>query len=271
MTIVAEKVVAVTGAASGIGRALARHLAAKGSSLAISDVNEAGLRETEAMLQGSTHRVTTHVVDVRSRAAVERYAADVVAQHGGVDIVINNAGLTVRAGIEEISYEDFELVINVNMWGVIYGTKAFLPHLRTRGAGHIVNISSINAMVPFLKNGPYNISKYAVLALSETLMQELAGEPIRVTCVHPGGIRTNIVRNAKGNTENDVVAFDRVARTTPEKAAETIVSGVEKDKEQIFVGIDAKALATAKRLFPHWVVHRTGQVMRRLERRRPAS
>jgi NAD(P)-dependent dehydrogenase (short-subunit alcohol dehydrogenase family) len=267
MTRVAEKVVAVTGAASGIGRALARHLAAKGASLALSDVDEAGLHETAALLEGATHRVTTHVVDVRSREAVYRYAEDVALQHGGVDIVINNAGLAVRAGIEEISYDDFELVIDVNMWGVVYGTKAFLPWLRKRGAGHIVNISSLNAMVPFWKNGPYNISKYAVLALSETLMQELAGGPIRVTCVHPGGIRTNIARNARGVSEADVAAFDRVARTTPEKAAEVIVSGVEKDREQIFVGIDAKVLATAKRLFPNWIVHRTGEVMRRLERK----
>jgi NAD(P)-dependent dehydrogenase (short-subunit alcohol dehydrogenase family) len=267
MTRVADKVVAVTGAASGIGRALAQHLAAKGASLAISDIDEAGLRATATLLEGAPRRVTTHVVDVRSREAVYGYAEDVVAQHGGVDIIINNAGLVVRSAIEDISYEDFELVIDVNMWGVVYGTKAFLPWFRKRGSGHIVNISSLNAMVPFWKNGPYNISKYAVLALSETLMQELAGEPIRVTCVHPGGIKTNIVRNAKGKRDADVTNFDRAARTTPERAAEVIVSGVEKDREQIFVGMDAKVLATAKRLFPNWIVHRTGDVMRRLERR----
>jgi len=267
MTKVKDKVVAVTGAASGIGRALAKRLAAMGASVALADVNETGLYETAAMLAGSTGKVTTHAVDVRSQIAVERYAADVERQHGGADIIINNAGLTVRASIEEISYEDFELVIDVNMWGVIYGTKAFMPLMRKRPEGHIVNISSINAMVPFVRNGPYNISKYAVLALSETLMQELAGEPIHVTCVHPGGIRTNIVRNSKGSGAEDAALFDRIARTSPEQAAETILSGVEKNKEQVFVGIDAKALATAKRLFPRWIVRRTGAVMRRLEKR----
>jgi hypothetical protein len=267
MTKIKDKVVAVTGAASGIGRALAMRLVAKGAHVALSDVNEVGLRETAGMLGGAAGKVTTHVVDVRSRDAVEGYAADVERQHGGVDIIINNAGLTVRASVEEISYEDFELVIDVNMWGVIYGTKAFLPQLRRRPEGHIVNISSINAMVPFVRNGPYNISKYAVLALSETLVQELAGEPIRVTCVHPGGIRTNIVRNAKGIGATDAALFDRIARTSPETAAETILSGVEKNKQQVFVGLDAKALAAAKRLFPHWIVRRTGAVMRRLERK----
>jgi len=268
MTKLKDKVVAVTGAASGIGRALAQSLVARGASVALSDVNEAGLRETAGMLPGATGKVTTHVVDVRRRDAVEAYAADVERQHGGADVIINNAGLTVRAGLEEISYEDFELVIDVNMWGVIYGTKAFLPLFRRRPEGHIVNISSINAMVPFVKNGPYNISKYAVLALSETLVQELAGEPIHVTCVHPGGIKTNIVRNSKGANATDAAMFDRIARTTPEKAAETILAGVERNKTQVFVGLDAKALATAKRLFPHWIVRRTGAVMRRLDRGR---
>jgi NAD(P)-dependent dehydrogenase (short-subunit alcohol dehydrogenase family) len=267
MTHVKDKVVAVTGAASGIGRALARNLVGRGASVALSDVNELGLRETAGMLGQPSGKVTTHVVDVRDRDAVERYAAEVEREHGGADVIVNNAGLTVRASLEEISYADFELVIDVNMWGVIYGTKAFLPLMRKRSEGHIVNISSINAMVPFAKNGPYNISKYAVLALSETLMQELAGEPIRVTCVHPGGIRTNIARNAKGMGAADAALFDRIARTSPEEAAETIVAGVEKNKEQIFVGIDAKALAAAKRLFPRWIVHRTGAVMRRLEKR----
>jgi NAD(P)-dependent dehydrogenase (short-subunit alcohol dehydrogenase family) len=268
MTQVKDKVVAITGAASGIGRALAQRLAAKGASLAISDVNEAGLRETAALLGAVDGNVSTHVVDVRRREAVYRYADEVERQHGGADIVINNAGLTVRASIEEISYEDFELVIAVNMWGVIYGTKAFLPLLRKRPEGHIVNISSINAMVPFIKNGPYNISKYAVLGLSETLIQELQGQPIHVTCVHPGGIRTNIVRNSKGTNEGDAVMFDKIARTTPEKAAEAIVAGIEKNKEQVFVGMDAKAMATAKRIAPRWVVHRAATVMHRLEKRR---
>jgi NAD(P)-dependent dehydrogenase (short-subunit alcohol dehydrogenase family) len=271
MTQIKDKIAAITGAASGIGRALAQRLAAKGASLALSDVNEAGLHETAALLAGAAGNVTTHLVDVRRREAVHRYADEVERSHGGADIVINNAGLTVRASIEEISYEDFELVIDVNMWGVIYGTKAFLPLLRKRPEGHIVNISSINAMVPFIKNGPYNISKYAVLGLSETLMQELQGQPIHVTCVHPGGIRTNIVRNSKGANEGDAVMFDKIARTSADKAAETIIAGIERNKEQVFIGIDAKAMAAAKRMMPHWIVHRAATVMHRLEKKRAVT
>ncbi len=153
------------------------------------------------------------------------------------------------------------------MWGVIYGVKAFLPLIKKRPEGHIVNISSINAMVPFVDNGPYNISKYAVLGLSETLMMELADTPIHVTCVHPGGIRTNIARSAKGISPEEAAFFDRIARTLPEGAAAQIVKGIEKNREQIFVGADAKAMQAAKRLAPRWVVRRAGAVARRLRRR----
>jgi NAD(P)-dependent dehydrogenase (short-subunit alcohol dehydrogenase family) len=266
MTAVKDRVVAVTGAASGIGRALAHLLASKGASLALADVNEVGLRETVAGLAGAGE-YSTHVVDVRSRDAVYRFADDVERRHGGADVIINNAGLTVHGSIEAVSYEDFELVIGVNMWGVVYGVKAFLPLLRKRSEGHIVNISSINAMVPFVDNGPYNISKYAVLGLSETLMMELAGEPIRVTCVHPGGIRTNIARNAKGISAQEAAFFERIARTMPAEAAAQIVKGIEKNREQIFVGMDAKAMAAAKRIAPRWIVHRAGVVARKLRRR----
>jgi NAD(P)-dependent dehydrogenase (short-subunit alcohol dehydrogenase family) len=269
MTEIKNKVAAVTGAASGIGRALAQRLAAKGASVAISDVNEAALRETADLVASTGAKVSVHVVDVRNRDAVQRYARDVQQQHGGVDIVINNAGLTVRASLEDVSYEDFALVIDVNLWGVVHGVKAFLPLLRQRGAGHIVNISSINAMVPFIQNGPYNVSKYAVLGLSETLVQELQGQPIRVTCVHPGGIRTNIVRNSKGTTPRDAALFDRIARTSPEEAADVIVAGVERNREQVFIGMDAKVMATAKRLAPWWIVHRAAKVMHQMEKKRP--
>ena len=264
MTQFRDKVVALTGAASGIGRALAVGLATRGAHLAIADVNEVGLRETAEMLRGGG-KVTTHVFDVKQREAVFGFAADVERAHGGADIIINNAGLTVRGSIEEVSYEDFALVIDVNLWGVVHGVKAFLPLLRKRAEGHIVNISSINAMVPFVKNGPYNISKYGVLALSETLVMELHGSPIHVTCVHPGGIRTNIVRNAKGMSHDQVAMFDRIARTSPETAARTILSGVERNKTQVFVGIDAKAMATAKRLAPNWMVRSTGALMSRFD------
>ncbi len=257
MTVLKGKVVAVTGASSGIGRALAVELVARGAHVALADVNEAGLAETAQSARGST-RVSLHKVDVRDREAVERYAAEVEAQHGGADVIVNNAGIAVRATIERMSYESFKWVIDVNFWGVVHGTKAFFPLLRKRPEGHIVNISSINAMVPFAKNGPYNSSKYAVLGFSETLMQELRGEPIHVTCVHPGGIRTNIARSAPGFSQKHADAFDRIAMTSARTAARVILAGVEKNRERVFVGVDAKLMAAAKRVVPDITVRAFG-------------
>jgi len=249
--------VVITGAASGIGRALALVAFKRGARVAVSDVNEAGLAETVALVAGGT-RITSHLIDVRDRQAMERYAAEVEEHHGGADVIINNAGAAARATIEHMSYEDFAFVIDVNLWGVVHGVKAFMPLLRKRPAGHIVNISSINAMVPFAKNGPYNAAKYAVLGLSETLTQELAGSSIRVTCVHPGGIRTNIARSARGVTQAEADLFARVAKTSPATAAEVILRGVERNQRQVFVGMDARLMGLAKRLLPWWSVRAAG-------------
>jgi short-subunit dehydrogenase len=257
MTILKDKVVAVTGASSGIGRALAIELVSRGAHVALSDVNDEGLAETARLVKGAS-RVSVHRVDVRDRAAVERYAAEVEVQHGGADVIVNNAGIAVRATIEAMSLEAFQSVIDVNFWGVVYGTKAFFPLLRRRPEGHIVNISSINAMVPFAKNGPYNASKYAVLGFSETLMQELRGEPIRVTCVHPGGIRTNIARSGAGFSQRHADAFDRIAMTSARTAARAILAGVEKNRERVYVGVDAKLMAAAKRVIPNTTVRAFG-------------
>jgi len=263
MTTISGKVVAVTGAASGIGRALAQVLAAEGAQLAIADLNEVGLKETASMLPAST-KLSQHVLDVRDREAVHAFAQAVKAQHGGADVIINNAGVATRVSIEECSYEELEFVIDVNLWGVLYGTKAFLPLFRERGAGHIVNIASINAMVPFPLNGPYNISKYGVYGLNETLMQELRGQTIRVTSVHPGGVRTNIVNNGRNMGAEQAKAFSRVARTSPKRAARTIVDGIKQDRERVFVGVDSKVMATGKRLAPGAMVALTGMLTERV-------
>lgn len=265
MTKLAGKVVAVTGAASGIGRALAQALQDRGAHLALADVNEVGLQETAALLSSVT-RVTTQVVDVCDREGVEAWAAQTVQEHGGVDAIINNAGLAARGTVSDMAYEDFKRVIDVDMWGVVHGVRAFLPHLRKRGSGHIVNVSSINGMVPFALNGPYNMAKYAVLGLSETLMQELENEPIQVSCVHPGGIRTNIVRNAKGMSNRDASTFNRIARTSAEEAAAVILDGMEKNTPRIYVGLDAKLMAAAKRLAPGLTVRMVGKASSRATR-----
>lgn len=261
------KVVAVTGAASGIGRALAIRFGAEGAALALCDVNEARLKETARLVEGSP-RVTTHLVDVAEREAVAAWARSVEQEHGDVDVIVNNAGVSATATIEDMSYEDLEWVIGIDLWGVIHGVKEFLPLLRKRPEGHIVNISSLNAFVPFPTNGPYNISKYGVAGLSETLMQELSGTRISVTCVHPGGIDTAIVRNARGVTEQDVEEFARVARRSPDAAARTIISGMKKGRKRLFVGIEARILTALKRLFPMGAIGLVAWVWRKRDARR---
>jgi len=266
-----KKVAAVTGAASGIGRMLAVNLAREGCGLAISDINEAGLRETADMLSGSGVKVTTHLVDVADREQVEAYARETVEQHGRVDIIINNAGVAVADTVADIRYEDFEWVLNINFWGVVFGCKAFLPYLQQQAEGCIVNISSINAMVPFKNNGPYNCAKYAVRGLSETLWMELAGTGINVISVHPGGIDTDIARNARFykaanpvlNQEATVRLFGKVARTSPDQAARVIIQGIKKKRKRVLIGWDARLMALAKRLSPIGTVMRTGWLMTR--------
>ena len=254
-----KRVAAVTGAASGIGRMLAVHLAHEGCHVAICDVDEAGLLETKSMIKDTGVTISTHVVDVAIREQVYSYARDVVKLHGCVHLLINNAGVAVSETIEDVGYEDFEWIMGINLWGVIYGCKAFLPYLKKADEAHIVNISSVNGIFTNPNNGPYCTTKFAVRGFTETLCQELKDTQVRVTCVHPGGIKTNIVRNARFykmavngmNHEDTVLAFDRfIAFTTAEKAALKIISGIKKDKHRIMVGPDAYVYDWLKRLFP---------------------
>jgi NAD(P)-dependent dehydrogenase (short-subunit alcohol dehydrogenase family) len=257
MKSLANKIVALTGAASGIGRSLAVQLAERGCHLALADVDMSGLQATQAMLP-KTIKVTTHQVDVANRERVYQWAEEVASAHGGVDVLINNAGVVTRCSIDDISYEDFDWVFDIVFYGVLYGCKAFLPHLRRRPEGHIVNISSVNGFFPFPENGPYNCAKHAVKALSQTLMQELRDSPIQVTSVHPGGIKTNIVRSGRfikskdpgATSESATAEFDRIARTSPEKAASVIIQGILADKKRVLIGVDAHIIDILVRLFP---------------------
>ncbi|MCA9772993.1 MAG: SDR family oxidoreductase [Myxococcales bacterium] len=251
------KVAVITGAGSGIGRSLAGVLAAEGAHLALSDVNEATLRETVEGLSKGDVKVTSHRLDVADRAAVHAHADEVLAAHGQVDIVINNAGVAVVQNIEDVSYEDFEWVMGINFWGVVYGTKAFLPHLKTRPEASIVNISSVNAFLPFPFNGPYNCSKYAVCGFSETLHQELAETKVRVSSVHPGGIKTNIAKNARMHVAEggDVEQMERGRQnlekaflTSPEKAAGQILRAVQMNSRRALIGPDAHVFNALARL-----------------------
>ncbi|NNJ62228.1 MAG: SDR family oxidoreductase [Dactylosporangium sp.] len=242
-------VVALTGAASGIGRALAIRLAEQGAELALCDVDEPELLRT-AGLADQSPRVTTRVVDVSDRTAVEDFAAAVLRDHGRVDILINNAGVACVASVEDASYDDFTWVLGVNLWGVIHGVKAFLPLLRQRPEAQIVNVASINTFVPFPTNGPYNIAKGGVGALSETLMAELSGTTVAVSCVYPGGVSTGIARRARYTSPADAEGFERRAMTTPDTAARTIIRGMRRGRQRILVGADARVLLIARRCLP---------------------
>lgn len=244
------KVVVVTGAGSGIGRALALTCAARGAQLALSDVDEAGLAET-ARLVTVTGAPTprTDALDVADRAAVTDYAEAVVAHFGRVNVLVNNAGVSLTGDLVDLDYDDIDWIVGVNLWGVIHGTKAFLPHLIASGEGHVVNLSSLFGLISMPSQSMYNATKYAVRGLTEALREEMlvAGHPVGVTAVHPGGIKTAIARNGRfaDPTERDesVERFDTtMARMTPERAADIIVRGIERNRPRVLVGADAHAL-----------------------------
>ena len=196
MKTVKDKVVAITGAGSGLGAALARSYAARGAHVALADVNQEGLQETAASISPDT-KVTTHLVDVSDRERVYRWADEVIEQHGTIDVVVNNAGVISFNSLEASSYDDIQWVMDINFYGVVYVTKAFLPHLKQRPEANIVNVSSLNGLLSFPGNGAYNASKHAVKAFSQTLTLELRGSPVTLTTVHPGGMKTHIVKNSR--------------------------------------------------------------------------
>jgi short-subunit dehydrogenase len=250
----AGRVAAVTGAASGIGAALARELAHRGSHLALCDIDDDGLARTVSSCEGSGVKVTSAHVDVADRSAVLAWADAVVADHGRVNMIFNNAGVAVAAPVETTSFEDFEWLMGINFWGVVNGTKAFLPHLKASGEGHVVNLSSVFGLISVPAQSAYNSSKFAVRGFTDALWMELRieGAPVSCTTVHPGGIKTNIARSARveAGGDPDAVArdFDRVALTSPDKAARRILAAVERDRRRVLVGPDAKVIDLLSRL-----------------------
>lgn len=267
MKIDNSTVAVVTGAASGIGRALAVRLAAEGAQLAICDVNKTELEETAQLALKTAARpgvkISTHMVDVSDRERMQAFVGEVVAEHGRAHLVINNAGVGMGGTVEELAVEDFEWLMGVNFWGVIYGTKMFLPVLRQQPRGHIVNISSVFGIVAPPGHSAYAASKFAVRGFTESLRHELKGSHITVTAVHPGGIRTNIARKARAGAgadpaviEREIQTFDKVAKTLPETAADVIVRGVMNDKEKILIGSDAWIIDKVQRLMPvrYWSI-----------------
>ena len=244
------KVVVITGAGSGMGREMALIAARQGASVAVSDWSEQGLAETVDLLKAAGAReLRSDVVDVSDRAAVAALAEAVVEQFGRVNMLVNNAGVTVTGDFEEMSYEDFDWIVGVNFNGVINGTKEFLPHLIASGDGHLVNISSLFGLVSMPGQTAYNATKYAVRGFTEALREEMLinGHPVGVTCVHPGGIKTGIARNGRKTASQDAEAVDslfekKLARMTPDKAAQIILKGALAGKARVLVGIDAHAV-----------------------------
>ena len=269
-----NKVAAITGAGSGMGRALAVELAARGCAVAIADIGVAALNETQSLLQSASVEVSSHVVDVADRAAMEQFAAEVVRIHGKVNLVFNNAGVSVTNSVEKLSYDDFEWLMNINFWGVVHGTKAFLPYLRQVDEAHIINTSSIFGVVAFPSQSAYNASKFAVRGFTEALRQELADTHIGVSCVQPGGVKTNIVKTSRyyavdneAPTKDELTkTFEELAALTPRDAAMQILRGVEGNRGRVLVGRDAKLLACVQRLFPESYARRLGAFTKMLQR-----
>jgi short-subunit dehydrogenase len=257
-----NKVAAITGAGSGIGRALALELAAQNCALSLSDVNETGLAETAKLLADSGVKVTTAKVDVSKLEQVQAWAKKTIKDHGKVNLVFNNAGVAVAGTVEGLSYEEYEWITNINFWGVVYGTKEFLPYLKESGEGHVINISSVFGLFAQPTQSAYNATKFAVRGFTESLRQELdmTGSPVSATCVHPGGIKTNIARSARTNESMRAITgsdpakatadFEKMFSTTAKKAAQVILDGVKRDARRVLIGNDARAFDVMQRLMP---------------------
>jgi short-subunit dehydrogenase len=257
------RVAAITGASSGIGRALALDLAARGCDLALaSNSNQAALADTAKLASKHKVKVTKMKVDVAQQAQVDAWAAKVMKDHGRVNLVINNAGVAFAGTVDGTAVSDYEWVMGVNFWGVVYGTKAFLPHLVAGGEGHVVNVSSVFGLFAQPGMSAYNASKFAVRGFTESLRQELdlARNGVSATCVHPGGVKTNIAASSRySSTLTDVTGgdpaqrmkdFEKMFRTTAEEASRKILTGVQRNARRVLIGVDARGADAMQRLLP---------------------
>lgn len=253
------KIAVITGAGSGIGRALAEDLAGRGAHVALSDIDDAGLAETVRRCEGRRVKVTSEHLDVTDRVAVQTWAGEVVEAHGRVNLIFNNAGVAAGATVDRMSYEDMEWLINIDFWGVVHGTRAFLPYLRAAGEGHVVNLSSVFGLIAIPSQSAYNAAKFAVRGYTDALRLELDLEASGVSCttVHPGGIKTNIARNARiddsvaavaGDPSSAAANFERMLVTSPEKAARQILTAVLRNRRRALIGPDAKVIDLVSRL-----------------------
>ncbi len=271
MKTLSDKVAVITGAGSGIGRYLAILLAQSGANIAACEINEAALAETVSMLQDYSVKVSSHLLDVADKAAVEALPEQVIAQHGHIDLVFNNAGVTVDSSFEDLSEADWDWVMNINMHGVINSSRAFLPHLKQRPEAALINTSSIFGMIVVERQSVYHTAKFAVRGFTESLVKEMKGGSVQIHCVHPGHIGTNILSNARINkSEESANAFQRLMGKLagigddqeamaaffeqngmhPSRAAQIMLNGVLKNRPRILVGADAKLMDLCQRLMP---------------------
>jgi len=273
------KVAAITGAGSGIGRGLALELAGKGCHLALSDVDVDGLAETVSLVERSAGplgnvKASSARIDVADRGSVDAWATAVVEEFGQVNLIFNNAGVALAANVHAMSYDNFRWLMDINFWGVVHGTVAFLPHLKASGDGHIINISSVFGLLGIPSQSAYNAAKFAVRGFTDALRTELDMEQcgVSATTIHPGGIRTNIARNARFefaeheeavDAEQAAVDFEKLTRTTPEKAARLIIGAVEKNKRRALIGPDAHLFDAAARISPRGSQWALGKVLSR--------
>jgi len=258
MSSIKNHTILITGAGSGIGRQLTIQAAATGAPVVATDINRDGLAET-ARLAGGT--VTTHQLDVSDAAAIRQFATNTIPTLNGRPLLlVNNAGVALASGpFSTTELDDFEWLLNINLWGVIRMTKAFLPYMTEQNAGHIVNLSSVFGLAGVMNQSAYCTAKFGVRGFSDVLRMELLDTPIRVTCVHPGGIKTNIAASARqgSNTpvtdamkQNAISSFEKAARTTPDEAARQIWRGVELNKARVLIGADARQIEWVTRLLP---------------------
>ncbi len=255
-----HKVVVITGAGSGIGRALALSALKQGANVALSDWNLPAVEETRRLADVTPGRILVRQVDVRSDDEVGAFADLVQSKMGGAHVVVNNAGVSLSDAVGSMKREDFAWLMDINFWGVVRGTEAFLPQMKTRDEGHVVNISSVFGLIGVPGQSAYNASKFAVRGFTEALAQELEGSRIHVSVVCPGGIKTGIVANGRHyqtangeatTTEETAKKFEQLAGTTSERAAEIIWKGVMRNDARILVGPDARLIQAMVRLFPN--------------------
>lgn len=259
----AGRVAAISGAASGIGRALAVELAGRGCELSLADVDEGGLAETARCCAAAGVKVTAQVVDVAARGEVFEWADATATAHGRVNLVVNNAGVALVAPVSTMDLDDLSWLVGVNFWGVVHGTTAFLPHLEAAGEGHVVNVSSVFGLVGVPTQAGYCAAKFAVRGFTEALRVELdaRGGGVSATLVLPGGVRTGIARRARvapgvdGGVERISREFERVARTSPERVARRVLRAVERNERRVLIGADAVAIDFLARM-PAWLVQR---------------